>query len=309
MESQPFTIPLRDTNTFPALAHEFAKFLGCDIKDKACLMAQNSTFIVDAQMYARSQIASDPKLLNAFLCWTPIVEGVVIPQQPFTALLLGNYETNIPVMLGHTAQEAYLFIYVAMKNPVSWLGYDAMLLAILGVKGAVEAALFEYPVPWGTNDTRPLLSRVATDYIFVCSNRNVTRTMTTYGPNVWLYDFNHIASFNRTAWYPNTQCYTAVCHGADLPFVFDSGHGYVNYTVDEVHLAASMATYWTNMAHTGNPNTIGPWNTYPDLQGLVWPAYTTSSSPSIALQTPTNAIVPFLQKSYCDFWDTLGYGY
>jgi len=131
--------------------------------------------------------------------------------------------------------------------------------------------------------------------------------MSQYG-TVYLYDFNHISSFNRS-WWPNTQCYTAVCHGAELNFVFDSGHEFVNYTQDELNLSASMVTYWTNMAHTGNPNTIGPWNTFPSLQSLEWPAYETSTSLSIQLTTPANSISPFFLDDYCNFWDSLGYGY
>jgi hypothetical protein len=51
------------------------------------------------------------RILNAFLCWTPIVDGIVITEQPYIALLKGHYDHKIPVAMGTTRQEAFLFIY------------------------------------------------------------------------------------------------------------------------------------------------------------------------------------------------------
>lgn len=61
VESQPFTIPLRDKQTMPALMKEFGRFLGCDFNDRACMMRKNETEIVAAQYAAQASFASDPK--------------------------------------------------------------------------------------------------------------------------------------------------------------------------------------------------------------------------------------------------------
>jgi len=310
MESQPFTIPLRTPSSMPALGQEFANFIGFSIGDKACLMGKNSSAIVAAQMAAQNTIKSDPVLLNAFLCWSPIVDGIVVTEQPFTALVSGNYDHSIPVAMGTTRQEAVLFIYQAITKPLPAFGYDATLAVILGVEKGLKAVA-KYPVSSGTPDTRPTLSQCATDYIFICANRNVTRSMASHSEganNVFLYDYNHLASFSAGNWGSSTQCYTAICHGADLPFVFNSFELMVNYTSDEAVLGAQMVSYWTNFAHTGNPSQSGPWNTFPNLQPFIWPAYTVSGGVSISFETPSCVAQPFFLKDYCDFWDVEGYG-
>ncbi len=41
----------------------------------------------------------------------------------------------------------------------------------------------------------------------------------------------------------------------ELPFVFHTANlGGLNYTADELVLTNTMVDYWTNFAHTGNPN-------------------------------------------------------
>jgi carboxylesterase type B len=162
-----------------------------------------------------------------------------------------------------------------------------------------------------------LLSSMLGQYnidIFLCVNRNVTRTMSKYSSmvsstgdsNVWLYDFNHVASFPEV-WSPSTQCYNAVCHAAELPFVFNSFEPFVNYTNDEAILGANMLTYWTNFAHTGTPSPSStPWNKYVAKTPVIWSPYETTRSQSISFETPVSKIESFFLQKYCDFWDTQG---
>lgn len=39
------------------------------------------------------------------------MDGIVVAQQPYTAMINGNYDHDIPVIMGTTREEAVLFIY------------------------------------------------------------------------------------------------------------------------------------------------------------------------------------------------------
>jgi len=153
-------------------------------------------------------------------------------------------------------------------------------------------------------DKRPALGELGTDYIFICPTRNITTYASTYNGNAtnraYFYRFNHPLSFD--GWGPNfTFCTGHVCHGAELPFVFNSAElaGF-QITNEERQLGELMVAYWTNFARTGDPN-------YPLKVPLVWPAFGSSSDQYLELRTPQSTIITGLRKEQCDFWDKLGY--
>jgi para-nitrobenzyl esterase len=63
----------------------------------------------------------------------------------------------------------------------------------------------------------------------------------------------------------------------------------------EVALQDSMVRYWSNMAHTGDPNGGAE---------VAWPRYETATDPYLELSTETSPRSD-LRGSLCDFWDEL----
>jgi carboxylesterase type B len=53
------------------------------------------------------------------------------------------------------------------------------------------------------NDTRPILSNLGTDYILACSTRKIAQAMANNGAPTYLYEFDHVLSFD--AWGPRYQ--------------------------------------------------------------------------------------------------------
>jgi carboxylesterase type B len=129
---------------------------------------------------------------------------------------------------------------------------------------------------------------------------------------VWIYHFDHLMSFGPQVWGPNyTICYTHVCHGSELPFVFHPNASAFNlsYTPQEEVLSASMVAAWTNMAKYLDPN--GPSGEgVPSKSGasLYWPAFTLDNQSSIVFDTP-NSIVHNNFTDECNWWDAIGYDY
>jgi len=267
--------------------------------------------------------------------FTPTVGTTLIPNTPYDAFTNGDV-TPLPLIIGNTAQEGWLFIYEAYTKPLIMAQYIVLLDLICGVKDL--APLFkEYPVPKGTKDLRDQLAMIATDEVFLCINRNATRSVTGvwsstsssvrsrtrgsalqgWSSGIFLYIFDHPQSFYEVAWPDMPYCWNVSCHGAELPFVFHQGDpAFFNWTAAEAALSAQMVQYWTNFAHTGNPNTSPSMFSLENIESQqiseqealpAWPAYVSSSSQSMRFTIPQLVVDSFYDKANCDFWDSHGY--
>ena len=134
-----------------------------------------------------------------------------------------------------------------------------------------------------------------------------------------LAEFDHVWSF--PGWGANFSfCDGHVCHGAELPFVFDSGEsahaGYacdmpcssqldalaaaygMHETPGERTLANTMVRYWGQFANAGDPN----------ADGLPrWPPHTETSDVSMHFVAGASSAENNIRSSFCKFWDDLGY--
>uniref|UniRef100_A0A8C5HPS6 Carboxylesterase type B domain-containing protein n=1 Tax=Gouania willdenowi TaxID=441366 RepID=A0A8C5HPS6_GOUWI len=116
------------------------------------------------------------------------------------------------------------------------------------------------------------------DYVFLCPSRKSARVGTTAGSEVWMYEFDHVASDHRV-WSGLTFCYQHACHGAELPFLFDSA-SVTNFTLTlaEKLLSNRMLCYWGAFAHTGDPSSRVHQTPFCREQRLpVWPRYSDTS--------------------------------
>ncbi|CAH1256941.1 NLGN2 [Branchiostoma lanceolatum] len=109
-------------------------------------------------------------------------------------------------------------------------------------------------------------------------------------------------------WHDQSYCNGHVCHGEDLPFVFQTPELInLTFTPDEQVLADAMAYHYGNFAHTGDPNKPSP---YVYTTGSVlkpplnWPKYNEDNQfPNMNFTTPESVIVHDYNKEKCDFWD------
>lgn len=123
---------------------------------------------------------------------------------------------------------------------------------------------------------------------------------------MWMYVFDYTLSDNR-AWAGLTFCYGHACHGAELPFLFDSGPvANLTFKPPEALLANRMLCYWGAFAHCGDPNSRSHQTQFCRDQRLpVWPQYTYDNGwPIMNLTVPTHA-QHGSRDHICDFWDNL----
>jgi carboxylesterase type B len=319
LESEPFALPMRSPTQMHSVFGAFAKNVGCAPDDLTCLRDVTSDNVRTGQFKTFHDIILDIKRpLEAFVPFTPLIGGnSVFQKQPMQALLDGNF-TAMPLMITNTREEGNLFVHAAFGKPMSKLEYDVVITALYSLKHALSVGL-RYPAGH-TTDARPTASRLATDSIFLCPNRNVTRALAN-GANknepVYYGLFDHALKYPKEVWGNQTYCYNVSCHGEELPFVFHSisatPPGQFEMTPGELTLSAQMVLSWTNFAHTGNPNHMSDLSraasraAHVNVPTLNWPEYATSSSKSLNFSVPSNDET-FFDDDVCNWWDAnVGY--
>ncbi|KAK3610330.1 hypothetical protein CHS0354_029800 [Potamilus streckersoni] len=298
IESAPISIPYKKTVDALVLADTIADLLNCQLRDAKCLRSKTAEEIVIAQTLARSKFTS-LKLLELFEPLGPRVDGDEVHMEPIDALHEGKFR-DIPIMLGTVTEEARIYVFEAWTKSVKSSTAAAILLATYPAH--YLQIIDKYPMVNKT-DARDDLVQIGTDFIFTCSARYAMDNFAKFNKNpTFRYEFDHAFSFNG-GWENFTACDHHVCHGSELIYVFHTARqgGYI-LTSDEEALSKSMIIYWSNFAATSDPN-----------KGLhtgekIWPRYYSGQPQKVMyFMTPENKIVENFRKTYCDFWDRIGY--
>eukprot|EP01112_Ceratiomyxa_fruticulosa_P018992 TRINITY_DN614_c0_g1_i1.p1 TRINITY_DN614_c0_g1~~TRINITY_DN614_c0_g1_i1.p1 ORF type:complete len:572 (-),score=112.96 TRINITY_DN614_c0_g1_i1:633-2348(-) len=290
MESATFGIPIRDVDQTQVVGATFAYFLGCDITDTNCFLEKSVNEIVAAENLTISGIVPWPNTFQSGYIFSPIVGTKEVPLQPIEAFLTGD-SLPIPVIMGTNSQEGYMFVYLLFDSPMDVLEYKALVLAIFGFNAF--KILESYPCTNST-DCRPTLAMITTHFVFSCPTRAAARAQGKLNDNIYLYYFNHVSSFG--GWGPNYPfCVDAVCHGAELPYVFGVVPflGY-SWTSAEQQLSQNMMQLWGDFVNVGDFTNI-------------WPLYNATDSESIALDVGPLQIQSDFLDDLCDMWDEVGY--
>jgi carboxylesterase type B len=119
---------------------------------------------------------------------------------------------------------------------------------------------------------------------------------------VYLYHYGYVAPNGNLVWGQQfSYCIDLVCHGSELPFVFDSAdYMKLPYIPEEERLALSMVFFWSNFATNLNPNVGAPVSTN-------WTPFEISTMLDYLFPpNSTNPMESYL-PTYCNFWDTIGY--
>ena len=308
MESNPLGLPYHTRESAGTNADNVFAYVGCSADDLACMHTKTPEELLEAQNNA-IKLDFDTLLLN-FLPFAPMVEkGGEIPEQPMVALAAGEMQT-MPVLSGSLLDEGQLFVYELFTKPLSSGEYKAIIEAVFGVRASRDILSY-YPlsiVP-GSTDGREALNILATDLLFYCPLRNITRgyqaTLGVKAVPTFVYRFNHVMSFD--CWGPDYQfCVGWACHGSELPFVFNVFTDGVSVSYEpsaaEVQLTTDLVNAWSNFLTTGNPN-----------QGLpvpvAYPEYITDSDMLVVLEEPGGEKQDHVRESFCNLWDKLGYYY
>eukprot|EP00058_Branchiostoma_floridae_P020482 XP_002605972.1 hypothetical protein BRAFLDRAFT_92200 [Branchiostoma floridae] len=281
--------------------NDFAAALNCSVEDMACMRAADASKISHTQQAIENTIVNPLHLTEVAEPWGPVVDGDMITRQMVESFSTGNFQKK-PLIIGTNTEEGILFTHEASSSPLATSKYQETMLAIFKTSGF--SVLRTYP-PSNTGDERPILGTLITHFIFACPTRNILNSALKYGhSNTWLYVFAHPLSVHAV-WKSYPYCEGHVCHGADLPFAFQSISlkGY-EFTPEEQVLADSVAYYYGNFAHTSDPNSPGTRQTSLLLASLAWPSFgSTQNYTHLVFDVPKNSVSQGYLQNKCDFWD------
>jgi para-nitrobenzyl esterase len=297
MQSGYASVRWRDQVDAQLQGEQFAAALGCTSADPAvllaCLRAKSQNQILTARPPALFEQVSETERTQ----WTPIVDGVDIPDQPRYLFELGAFN-QVPVILGANRDEGWTFAQRSFPVSVTLDQYAAALDAEFGTDAG--AVLDAYPAADFTTP-KDALAAVVGDAEYVCEARRVARLIEGTKTPVFLYLFQYEV---------DPVSLDHVAHGLELNFVFGNNYGpplFPAYALSpsDRELFHAMSGYWTRFATTGNPNSDDP-------SVVHWPAFSRPAGEGrgvdkfLAFDLPIQD-GPRLHESACDFWESSFY--
>ncbi len=285
VESGAYQLTQPTLTAAEALGTAFATAAGCTDQTAACLRGLSIAQILAAQPGGVG--GASPTIDNKFLT-----------QSVGAAFTSGQFN-RVPILEGANHDEWRLFVGITELQtgaPLSAAAYPAAIQATLGVPAAV-APLFvaQYPVASFASPSLAL-SALGSDGIFDCNARFVEQKVSQFVPT-FAYEFSDPNAPER--FLPPVSFSYAAAHASEIQFVFD-----LPITVpapaldaDQQKLAATMVSYWTTFARTGQPNSRGV---------AAFPAYHAASDTMQSLVPPAaSPETGFAAAHHCAFWDSL----
>lgn len=210
----------------------------------------------------------------------PSVDGKVLPHT-IEAIHAAGANNKVPVINGSNENESLLFVAIGemvarfTAKPANFdpTNKSFLMKADAYAKGAetmaVESGLSVaditqkyYPLSRFGDDValQPSLASGAagTDSSFSCHGANVSARLAAQGAPIWMYEFRDqtavpiLGSFGGKYVLSLPQ---GAAHASELPYVFQMAGNAQN--PEQKALQATMSSYWTNFARTGNPNGAG----------------------------------------------------
>mmetsp|Transcript_155125 Transcript_155125/g.497405 ORF Transcript_155125/g.497405 Transcript_155125/m.497405 type:complete len:1318 (+) Transcript_155125:31-3984(+) len=250
--------------------------------------------------------------------WGPIEDGVTLLGHPLKVLSAGRWN-RVPVLIGLNRDDGTEFIDICRNGEdvngyptcnISRRVYNGLYRYFKNARQIANPNCFRdrlyrrwLALNWGDASVDGLFSlynstpgiaggfstnfwaaeQVVNDYLLACSERRATELMSS-DASIFEYEFARTPTeepFGKSP-HENVTDGFGACHGCEIPFVFNrvdsaefgiSGKG-------ERALGLAMASYWTNLAWSGDPNSGGArWSSSTSLPAH-WPPR--RPSPSVA---------------------------
>jgi para-nitrobenzyl esterase len=293
LQSGTATSRWRTSDEAEVQGQDVAATLGCAggdaIQILECLRSQTANQILLARPTARFEEFTE----RGFAQWTPVVDGIQIPDQPRFLYQRGAF-SRVPVVLGSTRDEGWTFVQRSFPGGLSPDAYEAAVAAEFG--SDAPAILGAYPLV-DFASPKDALARLVGDAEYACEARRLARVLEQTKTPVFLYAFEQEV---------DPVVLDHVVHGLDVNFVFGNDFGpplFPNHPLDstEAALARAMGGYWSRFARTGDPNTD-------DATVVHWPAFARPVGAGrgvdklLVLETPIRS-TQRSREAQCDFWE------
>lgn len=223
---------------------------------------------------------------NEGLRYGPVIDGYVIPDNPFTLLQNGDFN-HVPFAIGSNADETSIMVPAVSTEAQ----YEATVRASYGL-AAGNALLELYPAASYSSPRKALIA-LTTDVIWTCPTRRIASFVAAAQDDaVYRYYFSWRV--------PGAAgLISGSTHGLELPFVFRSFDAFDDSDYEpapaDTALSEAMQRYWSRFAASGDPN---------GGSDLTWPVYAAAADPYIHFDTEIDA-AGGLFTANCDAIDEL----
>jgi para-nitrobenzyl esterase len=247
-----------------AQGNVFATALGCAGSDPtlvvACMRSKTFAEVLTALPVGVLPVAEPP----GAVFWEPVVDGVVIPEQPRTLFEAGAFH-RVPTIIGFTRDEGWgAFIIRSFPSGVSLAQYETWVMNEFGPYAPGVLALYPADLDPASSVPPPIeaMARVTGDVQFVCEGRRLARAIERTGTPTYLYSYEYEI---------DTLSLDHVIHGVESNILFGNNYAppvFPSYSLNaaDLTLHAAMRGYWTRFAASGNPNAD-------DDTVVHWPAF------------------------------------
>ena len=300
MESNPLGTPYHTRYTAGLNEELVANYLSCASSNITCLRSKTVAQILDAQSNTINVGLSN--FIGNILPWGPTVDadGEIVAQ-PYDLFREGKFP-RMPILAGVNRDEGTLFVNEVITSPVPYPYYEGLLVAVFPQFFLAIDSLYSC----GLLDCRPVMSQIIADLFFVCPLVSSVRSLQPKSSSpIYFYEFAHVLSFNPEDSEP--YCVGQVCHGAEIPFVFDTfsadGLSFSPSAAERV-LATVMNNLWSNFFRSSNPNADTPTTS---TTSFPFHRYSAALNGSVTILDKNGTLTYNLRKSFCDYWATLSY--
>ena len=234
---------------------------------------------------------------------SPVVDGLVLPQQPLHAFNSGRFQ-RVPVIDGSNHDEYRLFVILGEVLGAPPYTPATLASAVLESFGSSlgEQVLAHYPVSNFPNSDYDYAALV-TDSSFACGAHLVNSLLAQYVP-VYSYELTDPNAPDLFLPFDPNMPNAGDAHASELPYLWPLlqsslfGKGVAQFTPAQQNLALGMRQSWTSFARYGRP--LNP-------HGGIWLRYSTASGDVYSLTSATgaNTGTGFVANHQCDFWKPL----
>ena len=208
-----------------------------------CLRSLPLPQVMLALPLAQQQVRETPGRVY----WLPVVDGVVIPDQPRALFERGRF-ARVPTIVGFNRDEGWgNFITRSFPNGVSAADYESWVGTEFGPHAADVLSL--YPT---ASFAMPVdaMAQVVGDGQFVCEGQRLAGLISESHVPTYLYSYEHVI---------DDLAVGRVIHGVEGNILFNNPYQPMQFpnhplNATDVALHHAMAGYWTRFARTGSPN-------------------------------------------------------
>jgi len=183
--------------------------------------------------------------------FSPVVDGVVLPTDPWMALATGA-AADVPLIVGHTRDEFRAFTRASGTVPDITEEQARHAIGVFGPDGAVDAYYRVLDASGTATDPVSAYETVNSDWLFRMPSAHLALAGSAGGAPTYLFELAYTV--------PKWQGLLGAPHSADHPLVFGNFEGgvadrmYVSpVDADTERLGDRMRQAWAEFAYTGKP--------------------------------------------------------